>query len=118
MQAGPCRDEFRNWQKCIEVAKDREEDHMFACRCSVPTEIMAKCITDHPEYYDNSDATEQNGSKIEEEKEKEGGQIINTNQDVAGAVEQKETEREEGGEVVETANHDSGSQAGDTVSET
>ncbi len=37
---------------------------------------------------------------------------------MAGAVEQKETEREEGGEVVETANHDSGSQASDTVSET
>ncbi len=107
MQAGPCRDEFRNWQKCIEVAKDREEDYMFACRCSVPTEIMAKCVTSHPEYYDNSDA-EQEDSELEEEKEKGGDQIIKTNEDAEG-VEEEETERVEGGQIIETAHHDSGS---------
>ncbi len=106
MQAGPCRDEFRNWQKCIEVARDREEDHMFACRCSVPTGIMARCITSHPEYYDNSDA-EQNDSELEEEKEKGGDQISKANEDVA-EVEEKETERGEGGQIIETTNDDSG----------
>ncbi len=52
---------------------------MFACRCSVPTEIMAKCISLHPEYYDYD--SKQNDSEDEKEKEKGGGQIIEMSKD-------------------------------------
>ncbi len=44
---------------------------MFACRCSEATEIMAKCITLHPEYYD-SDLVQNSNGKEPKEKESDG----------------------------------------------
>jgi hypothetical protein len=70
MRAGPCADEFRRWEKCLTINKDRDEEYMFACRCQKATEMLAFCITHHPEYFDKS------GEDEEKEKADDAASVV------------------------------------------
>ncbi len=70
---------------------------MFACRCSVTTEIMAKCISLHPEYYDFD--SQKNGNDKDEIGE---GGIVDDASSRDGVEDEADSKVVQGDEVLET----------------
>ena len=48
MKAGPCGEEFKAWEACIDRARDSKED--FVEVCGAPTLRLKDCTDQHPEY--------------------------------------------------------------------
>jgi len=61
MKAGPCRQEFMAWEKCVGDSKDDDDKDAFINRCAPQTIVLKNCVDTHPEYYfmlDNDEPTE------------------------------------------------------------
>ena len=46
----PCRTDFINWSKCVDAAKESEED--FVAKCQKYTENLVKCTAQYPDFFE------------------------------------------------------------------
>lgn len=51
MKGGPCRKVFQEWEKCVDKAKEKEEDVDFVDECSKQTFALKDCVDMFPDYY-------------------------------------------------------------------
>ena len=49
MRAGPCGDQFRDWEKCLDHCKANDMD--FVEHCGPPTLALKDCVDSNPDYY-------------------------------------------------------------------
>mmetsp|Transcript_19064 Transcript_19064/g.22786 ORF Transcript_19064/g.22786 Transcript_19064/m.22786 type:complete len:177 (+) Transcript_19064:106-636(+) len=49
MKAGPCGTIFKDWEKCVDAARENGED--FASNCVEPTKNLKECMENNADYY-------------------------------------------------------------------
>jgi hypothetical protein len=53
MKGGSCKNEFIGWEKCVDAAKEKEED--FVAKCFEQTAKLRECMLRDPGYYGEMD---------------------------------------------------------------
>eukprot|EP00511_Aplanochytrium_stocchinoi_P003467 CAMPEP_0204828228 /NCGR_PEP_ID=MMETSP1346-20131115/5890_1 /ASSEMBLY_ACC=CAM_ASM_000771 /TAXON_ID=215587 /ORGANISM="Aplanochytrium stocchinoi, Strain GSBS06" /LENGTH=360 /DNA_ID=CAMNT_0051957129 /DNA_START=313 /DNA_END=1396 /DNA_ORIENTATION=+ len=71
MKGGPCRNEFMQWEECVGVSKDDEDDEDFVDRCAPQTLMLKTCVDNNPEYYYIVTEDEGDSKKKEDEKDQD-----------------------------------------------
>lgn len=84
----PCREEFKKWTKCVDLAKSKELD--FVKSCTHYTRALMDCTTDHSEYFSATRPDE--GDDIDEEGE---GEAAGEGEDRGESDKQSATETSE-----------------------
>lgn len=67
----PCKQQFKVWSKCVDGAKDANED--FVVKCSECTQHLITCTADYPDYFlaAMEAAGEDQGEGVEEEQQEQ-----------------------------------------------
>ena len=59
MKGGSCKNEFIGWEKCVDAAKEKEED--FVAKCFEQTAKLRECMLRDPGYYGEMDGGDGEG---------------------------------------------------------
>ncbi|KAE9607360.1 hypothetical protein Lal_00026832 [Lupinus albus] len=86
MKSGGCKDEFIDWEKCIEEAEKNKED--LVEKCAKVTAVLKQCMDSHSDYYEpilraEKDAEKKVIDELEKEKEAEAQFLQNAPNDGA-----------------------------------
>ncbi|XP_019420491.1 PREDICTED: transcriptional regulator Myc-like isoform X2 [Lupinus angustifolius] len=92
MKSGGCKDEFIDWEKCIEEAEKNKED--LVEKCAKATAVLKQCMDSHSDYYEpilraEKDAEKKAIDELEKEKEAESQSLQNASKDGDGASDSK-----------------------------
>ncbi|KAI5678984.1 hypothetical protein M9H77_09934 [Catharanthus roseus] len=100
MKGGGCKDEFIEWEKCVEEGEKNNED--ISVRCFEITGSLKKCMEAHRDYYAPLLRAEEEAMKELEEKAKEKEEATNESD--------KEKKSDELGSTVQASNTDTNSE--------
>ena len=83
MKGGPCRDNFIQWEECVQTAEDAKED--IVEKCHQITFLLKECMESNSEYYEPvlqaekamGDAILEESSSLSASQEENDGQISN-----------------------------------------
>mmetsp|Transcript_12241 Transcript_12241/g.44024 ORF Transcript_12241/g.44024 Transcript_12241/m.44024 type:complete len:92 (-) Transcript_12241:76-351(-) len=73
MKGGSCKATFVKWEKCVDAAKERDDD--YVAECAKQTEALRDCMLADPGYYgemlpdEKEDDDEKGGDGKKKEKE-------------------------------------------------
>ncbi|CAL0331233.1 unnamed protein product [Lupinus luteus] len=86
MKSGGCKDEFIDWENCIEEAEKNKED--LVEKCAKVTAVLKQCMDSHSDYYEpilraEKDAEKKAIDELEKVKEAEAQSLQNAPKDGA-----------------------------------